>query len=197
MSDAWFERPVLTGQYVRLEPLSPAHAEGLFEASKDPEVWAWLSERQPTTAGEMGVLVERALADCERRVRLPWAQIDTATGEVAGTTSYYEATPSHRGLCIGHTWLGARWQRTGVNTEAKLLLLGRAFDELGAIRVGWHTHVRNARSRAAIERLGAAFEGVHRKHRIRPDGSVRDTAVYGMTDDDWPAAAAALRARLR
>ncbi|MFF4238619.1 GNAT family N-acetyltransferase [Actinomadura geliboluensis] len=197
MSDAWFERPVLTGQYVRLEPLSPAHAEGLFEASKDTEVWAWLSERQPTTAGEMGVLVDGALADCERRVRLPWVQIDTATGEVAGTTSYYEVTPSHRGLCIGHTWLGARWQRTGLNTEAKLLLLGRAFDELGAIRVGWHTHVRNARSRAAIERLGAAFEGVHRKHRIRADGSVRDTAVYGMTDDDWPAAAAALRARLR
>lgn len=197
MSDAWFERPVLTGQYVRLEPLSPAHAEGLFEASKDPEVWAWLSERQPTTAGEMGVLVERALADCERRVRLPWVQIDTATGEVAGTTSYYEVTPSHRGLCIGHTWLGARWQRTGINTEAKLLLLGRAFDELGAIRVGWHTHVRNARSRAVIERLGAAFEGVHRKHRIRADGSVRDTAAYGMTDDDWPAAAAALKARLR
>lgn len=197
MSDAWFERPVLTGQYVRLEPLSPAHAEGLFEASKDPEVWAWLSERQPATAGEMGVLVDRALADCERRVRLPWVQIDTATGEIAGTTSYYEVTPSHRGLCIGHTWLGARWQRTGLNTEAKLLLLGRAFDELGAIRVGWHTHVRNARSRAAIERLGAAFEGVHRKHRIRPDGSVRDTAVYGMTDNDWPAAAAALKARLR
>ncbi len=197
MSDAWFERPVLTGQYVRLEPLSPAHAEGLFEASKDTEVWAWLSERQPTTAGEMGVLVDGALADCERRVRLPWVQVDTATGEVAGTTSYYEVTPSHRGLCIGHTWLGARWQRTGLNTEAKLLLLGRAFDELGAIRVGWHTHVRNARSRAAIERLGAAFEGVHRKHRIRADGSVRDTAVYGMTDDDWPAAAAALKARLR
>ncbi|MEU8340628.1 Protein N-acetyltransferase, RimJ/RimL family [Actinomadura meyerae] len=197
MSDAWFERPVLTGRHVRLEPLSPAHAEGLFEASKDPDVWAWLSERQPATAGEMSALVDRALADCERRVRLPWVQIDAVTGEVAGTTSYYEVAPSHRGLCIGHTWLGARWQRTGLNTEAKLLLLGRAFESLGAIRVGWHTHVRNARSRAAIERLGAAFEGVHRKHRIRADGSIRDTAAYGMTDDEWPAAAAALRARLR
>ncbi|MFB4305825.1 GNAT family N-acetyltransferase [Actinomadura sp. GTD37] len=197
MSDAWFERPVLTGRYVRLEPLSREHAGGLFEASKDPGVWTWLSERQPATAAEMGVLVDKALAHCERRLRLPWVQIDAATGDVAGTTSYYEVVPSHRGLCIGHTWLGARWHRTGLNTEAKLLLLGRAFDELGAIRVGWHTHVRNARSRAAIERLGASFEGVHRKHRILSDGSVRDTAAYGMTDDEWPAAARALRGRLR
>ncbi|MFA1543249.1 GNAT family N-acetyltransferase [Actinomadura monticuli] len=197
MSDAWFERPVLTGRHVRLEPLSPEHAGGLFEASRDPDVWTWLSERRPGTAGEMAALVGRALDECERRVRLPWVQIDAATGEVAGTTSYYEVAPSHRGLCIGHTWLGARWHRTAVNTEAKLLLLGRAFDELGAIRVGWHTHVRNARSRAAIERLGASFEGVHRKHRIRADGSIRDTAAYGMTDDEWPAAARALRERLR
>ena len=197
MSDAWFERPVLTGRHVRLEPLSREHTEGLFEASKDPDVWTWLSERQPATVDEMAVLVGNGLDECERRVRLPWVQIDATTGEVAGTTSYYEVAPSHRGLCIGHTWLGARWQRTAVNTEAKLLLLGRAFDELGAIRVGWHTHVRNVRSRAAIERLGASFEGVHRKHRIRPDGSVRDTAAYGMTDDEWPAAAEALRERLR
>lgn len=197
MTDAWFERPVLTGRYVRLEPLTREHAEGLFEASKDPGVWTWMNERQPATVAEMRALVDQALALCERRFRLPWAQLDAATGEVAGTTSYYEIIPSHRGLCIGYTWLGARWHRSGLNTEAKLLLMGRAFDDLGAMRVGWHTHVRNGRSRAAIERLGATLEGVHRKHRIRADGSIRDTAAYGMTDDDWPAAAAALRARLR
>ncbi|MCP9950712.1 GNAT family N-acetyltransferase [Actinomadura madurae] len=197
MSDEWFERPVLTGRYVRLEPLSDEHAEGLFAASQDPAVWTWLSERRPTTVAQMRVLVGKALAACERGLRLPWAQIDVSTGKVAGTTSYYEIVPSHRGLCIGHTWLGSRWHRTAVNTEAKLLLMGRAFDDLGAMRVGWHTHVRNARSRAAIERLGASFEGVHRKHRILADGSVRDTAAYAMTDDDWPAAAARLRARLR
>ncbi|MGH3241285.1 MAG: GNAT family N-acetyltransferase [Spirillospora sp.] len=197
MSDAWFERPVLTGRYVRLEPLTAEHAEGLFEASKDPVVWRWLSERQPASADEMRTQVGRALAMCGRRLRLPWAQIDIATGEVAGTTSYYEIVPVHRGLCIGYTWLGSRWQRSGFNTEAKLLLMERAFDVLGAIRVGWHTHVRNDRSRAAIERLGASFEGVQRKNRIREDGSIRDTAAYAMTDDDWPAAAGALRARLR
>ncbi|WP_149259029.1 GNAT family N-acetyltransferase [Actinomadura sp. K4S16] len=197
LSGAWFERPVLTGRYVRLEPLAAEHSDGLFEASKDPGLWTWMNERQPAGAADMRALVDTALAACERGLRLPWVQIDAVTGEVAGMTSYYEISPSHRGLCIGHTWLGARWHRTGLNTEAKLLLMGRAFGDLGAIRVGWHTQVRNERSRAAIERLGASFEGVHRKHRIRADGSIRDTAAYAMTDDEWPAAERALRARLR
>jgi N-acetyltransferase len=197
MSDEWFAQPVLTGRYVRLEPLSLDHVDGLFEASKDPSVWTWLSERQPASADAVHTMVSKALLARDKGLRLPWAQIDAVTGEVAGTTSYYEITPKDRGLCIGHTWLGARWQRTGFNTESKLLLLQRAFDDLGAIRVGWHTHARNERSRAAIQRLGASFEGIHRKHRIRQDGSIRDTAVFGMTDDDWPEASEALRARLR
>jgi RimJ/RimL family protein N-acetyltransferase len=197
MSNEWWGQPALTGRYVRLEPLSLEHVDGLFEASKDPSVWTWLSERQPADAAAVHTMVSKALIARDKGVRLPWAQIDVATGEVAGTTSYYEIAPKDRGLCIGHTWLGARWQRTGVNTESKLLLLQRAFDDLGAIRVGWHTHVRNERSRAAIQRLGASFEGIHRKHRIREDGSIRDTAVFAMTDDDWPDAARALQAKLR
>lgn len=192
----WFDIPVMTGRHVRLEPLTMEHADGLFAASGDPAVWRWQSDLQPRDAADVRALVRRALDARDRGLRLPWAQIDVATGEVAGTTSYYELSPKDRGLCIGYTWLGARWQRTGINTESKLLLLERAFDELKAIRVGWHTHVRNERSRAAIERLGASFEGVHRKHRVRADGSIRDTAVYGMTDDDWAEAGPALRARL-
>jgi RimJ/RimL family protein N-acetyltransferase len=197
MSDEWFARPVLTGRYVRLEPLSLDHVDGLFEASKEPSIWTWKSEHQPASVDAMRAWVEKALDGCERGLRLPWAQVDVATGEVAGSTSYYEIAPHDRGLCIGHTWLGARWQRTGFNTESKLLLLQRAFDDLGAIRVGWHTHIRNERSRAAIERLGASFEGIHRKHRVLADGSIRDTAAYAMTDDDWPEASEALRAKLR
>ncbi|MEV4258975.1 GNAT family protein, partial [Spirillospora sp. NPDC049652] len=197
MNDAWYERPVLTGRYVRLEPLSQEHAEGFLEAGKDAEVWRWLGSRQPADLAGMRAFVADALAAYERRERVPWAQIDAATGEVAGTTSYYEIAPAHRNLYIGHTWIGARWQRTGVNTESKLLLLERAFDELGAVRVGWHTDRLNERSRAAIQRLGASFEGFHRKHRLRPDGTFRDTAVYAMIDTEWPEAGAALRARLR
>ncbi|MFC6885716.1 MULTISPECIES: GNAT family N-acetyltransferase [Actinomadura] len=197
MSDTWFDRPVLNGRYVRLEPLAPEHAEGLLAAGKDPGVWTWLSMRQPADVAGMRALVEKMLAAYELRAQVPWVQLDAATGEVAGTTSYYEVDPVNRAVAIGHTWLGAPWHRTGVNTESKLLLMGRAFEDLGAVRVVWHTHIRNERSRAAIQRLGASFEGIHRKHRLLADGTYRDTATYSMIDTEWPEARAALRARLR
>ncbi|MGW0564251.1 GNAT family N-acetyltransferase [Streptomyces sp. NPDC003016] len=195
-SSAWFERPTLTGRYVRLEPLTTGHAEGLFEALKDPAVWTWLSKKQPAGAAGMRKIVEGLLAKQEKGDSVALAQIDVATGEVAGSTSYYEIEPAHRGIAIGSTWLGSRFQRTGINTEAKLLLLGRAFDGLGARRVTWHTDHRNERSQRAIERLGARREGVLRGHRTRPDGTVRDTVVYSMLCDEWPPAREALTARL-
>ena len=102
-------------------------------------------------------------------------------------TSLYEINPALRTLAIGHTWLGRKWWRTGANTESKLLLLEYAFDILGAARVVWHTDIYNERSQAAIARLGATREGVLRKHRIRRDGSWRDSVQFSMTDDDWPA----------
>lgn len=197
MSDAsWFDRPVLAGKHVRLEPLAAEHAEGLFRAGADPAVWTWLNLLQPSDVAGASAQIDAALAQYERRERLPYALVVAGTGEIAGTTSFYDLAPAHRGLCVGHTWVGTPWQRTALNTEAKLLLLTRAFDELGALRVCWHTHSRNARSRAAIERLGGRFEGIVRKDKIRPDGSVRDTAQYSMIDEEWPAAKAALAARL-
>jgi len=180
----WFDRPVMTGPHVRLEPLTEDHAEGLLAAGEDPAIWTWLSVPQPTTLDEMRAFVTKALADPNRRA---WVQLDPRTGEVAGTTSYYEIDPVHRAVYIGHTWIGARWQRTGLNTNSKLLLIGRAFDDLGAHRVGWHTDMLNTRSRAAISRLGATFEGSLRAHRVRPDGTLRDTAVYSVTAPEWPA----------
>ncbi|ONI81883.1 GNAT family N-acetyltransferase [Saccharothrix sp. ALI-22-I] len=185
----WYDRPALIGDHVRLEPLTPDHAEGLHEAGKDPDVWTWLSARQPTTVEDTRAYIERRLTDPTSVV---WAQIDPRTNEVAGTTSYYEIDPKHRGLYIGHTWIGTRWQRTALNTNAKFLLLRRAFEDLGAHRVGWHTDLRNERSQKAIERLGATREGVLRVHRVRPDGTLRDTVVYSMTAAEWPA----LKARL-
>lgn len=196
MSNVWFDRPVLTGRRVRLEPLSAEHAEGLFRAGADPRVWTWLNSRRPADAAGMRAMVEEMLTAHEARRQVPWAQIDLATGEVAGTTSYHDIEPWHRGLCIGHTWIGTRWQRTGLNAEAKLLLLERAFDELGALRVAWWTHHRNERSQRAIERLGARHEGVLRGHRILPDGSIRNTMVYSIIEEEWPAAREALRARV-
>lgn len=183
MSTEWHHRPVLTGRHVRLEPLTEDHADGLLAAGKDPEVWKWLSVHQPTTSAQAHEMVAAVLAD---PTRLAWVQIATANDEVAGTTSYYEIDPRHRGLYIGHTWIGSRWQRTGLNTDAKLLLLARAFDVLGAHRVGWHTDLRNVQSQRAVERLGATREGVLRAHRIRPNGTLRDTVVYSVTAAEWP-----------
>ena len=192
MSD-WSTQPTLSGEHVRLEPLTAGHAKGLFEASADPGIWTWLSVRQPADVPAMERFVERALADPARR---PFAQIDVASGRVAGTTSYYQVVEQHRILSIGHTWIGADWQRTGLNTESKLFLLTHAFETLGAQRVSWETDVRNLRSQRAIERLGALREGVLRAHRIRPDGSSRDTVTYSMLAAEWPGAKARLNERL-
>jgi RimJ/RimL family protein N-acetyltransferase len=117
-------------------------------------------------------------------------------GEVAGTSSFYEVDPVQRSVAIGYTWLGRRWWCSGHNTESKLLMLTHAFDTLGAARVVWHADIFNTRSQAAIERLGAGREGVLRKHRIRRDGSWRDTVQFSMIDDDWPKVRAALVGRL-
>ncbi|HEY1177389.1 MAG TPA: GNAT family protein [Phytomonospora sp.] len=192
----WFDRPVLAGAHVRLEPLSPDHAEGLFAASGDPGIWSWLRHRQPSTVDEMRAIVAGSLAAHAAGKTVPWVQLDASSGEVAGTTSYHDVEAADRGLCIGGTWIGAKWQRTGVNTEAKLLLLDRAFGDLGAERVAWHTDDRNERSQRAIERLGAVRDGVLRRHRLRPDGTFRDTVVYSIIAEEWPAARERLVAKL-
>ncbi|GAA1313840.1 N-acetyltransferase [Planotetraspora silvatica] len=197
MSSAYFDRPVLTGRYVRLEPLTLQHAEGLLEAGKDPEVWTWLNNGQPTDLAAMRAYVTRLLTMHEAGTLTPWARIDIRTGEPAGVTTYHDLTPKDRALHIGSTWIGGRWHRTGLNTEAKLMLLERAFDTLGVLRVGWMTHHNNLRSQRAIERLGAQREGVLRNHKTMPDASQRNTVVYSMIDSEWPAARDALRARLR
>ncbi|SDI09048.1 Protein N-acetyltransferase, RimJ/RimL family [Actinokineospora alba] len=189
----WQHRPTLTGSYVHLAPLTERHCPGLFEAGKEPSIWTWLSTRQPQSLADTERMVAAALAD---PTRLPLVQLDAVTGEVAGTTSFYEIDERNRGLYIGHTWIGARWQRTALNTEAKLMLLRWAFDHLGALHVGWHTDLRNERSQRAIERLGATREGVLRAHKIRTDGTLRDTVVYSVTAEEWPAVRSGLEARL-
>lgn len=201
----WYALPVRSGRLIRLEPLAIEHAAGyLAAATETPEsaaIFAWMNlpsavGSQPVTLDDARAHIYAALAARTRGERLAYAQIDARTGAVAGTTSLYEVNPAAQTLAIGHTWLGRSWWRTGHNTESKLLLLSYAFDDLGAARVVWHTDIYNTRSQAAIERLGATREGVLRKHRIRRDGSWRDTVQYAMTDDDWPAAKARLEAFL-
>lgn len=189
----WSAQPVLRGKHVHLEPLTPEHAEGLHKASADPAIFTWLSIRQPKDVAETAKLVDAIL---NQPGRLAWAQIDARTGEVAGTTSYYQIDSTHRNLHIGYTWIGRDWQRTALNTEAKLLLLQRAFVDLEANRVAWETDINNERSQRAIERLGAQREGVLRAHRVRPDGTLRDTVLYSLTRPEWPEVRNALTSRV-
>jgi RimJ/RimL family protein N-acetyltransferase len=200
-ADAWYALPVLEGVLVRLEPLTVEHAPGYLAAAGTgadaEEVFRWLNPSgtlgAPASLDEARTHIMTALAARARGERFPYAQVDVASGLVIGTTSYYDVVPAVRTIAIGHTWLGRRWWRTGRNAESKLLMLTHAFDTLGAARVVWHTDVNNVRSREAILRLGATEEGLLRKHRIRRDGSWRDTVQFSMTDDDWPAARERLR----
>jgi RimJ/RimL family protein N-acetyltransferase/nitroimidazol reductase NimA-like FMN-containing flavoprotein (pyridoxamine 5'-phosphate oxidase superfamily) len=192
----WLEPATLRGKHVTLEPLDESHVDGLFAATADDDVWSWLSHHRPVDRDAMAAIVTTALEASHAGSRVPWVQRDATTGQVIGTTSFYAADPGNRSVAIGHTFIGRPWWRTGVNTESKLLLLGRAFDDLDAVRVEWHTDIRNVRSQRAIERLGASREGILRRHRQRPDGSWRDTVLYAMTADEWPAARRRLSDRL-
>ncbi|WP_410812938.1 bifunctional pyridoxamine 5'-phosphate oxidase family protein/GNAT family N-acetyltransferase [Micromonospora sp. 067-2] len=192
----WHDPAPIAGEHVRLEPLDLAHADELHAATADDEVWRHLGVARPAEPAGTAEVIAAALAAQQRGERVPWVQRCAVSGAVVGTTSYYEIDPERRAVAIGYTFLGRPWWRTAINTEAKLLLLSRAFDELGAVRVAWHTDVRNERSQAAIERLGATREGVLRMHRQRADGSWRDTVQYAMTVDEWPNAQARLRERL-
>lgn len=190
----WDETPQLDGEHVRLEQLQPEHAAGVLGASDDDEVFTWQAFARPTDIDAAQKLVELYTDRTDVR---SWAQVDRGSGAVAGLTTYYDIDPRQRTVAIGSTWLGRRFWRTGINTEAKLLLLRRAFDDLGCARVVWHVDIRNERSQAAVERIGGVREGVLRKHKIRRDGSWRDTVLYSMTDDEWPAARDRLEARLQ
>lgn len=194
MAVDWYEPKVLTdpglagGQpRLRLEPLSTDHAAQFLAAAEDhaDDVFAHLSHRPPQDLAEATAIIERLNAADDQ---LPYAQIIIDSGEFAGTTSFYEINPSLRALAIGHTWIAHRWWRSWLNTTSKLTMLTRAFEGLGAERVVWHTDIRNTRSQQAIQRLGAQREGVLRHHKIRPDGSWRDTVQFAMIAEEWPAA---------
>ena len=192
----WQTPVVLEGRHVRLEPLTPGYVPALFEALDDEEVWRHIPFPRPRTPDDLAEDVAGVLRGQWQGHRSAWAQVDPVTGAVIGMTTYHDIDTDLRAVAIGHTMVGRPWWRTGVNTEAKLLLLERAFDVLGAERVSWHTDVRNERSQRAIARLGASRDGVIRRHRKRPDGTWRDTVVFALTVDEWPAVARRLRDRL-
>jgi RimJ/RimL family protein N-acetyltransferase len=191
--EAW-SVPVLEGRIVRLEPLAREHEDALWEASRDPRTWQWLSIVQPQTREEWHAYVYGALRAREAGTELPL--VTQRDGAVVGSTRFLALRPEHRSVEIGWTWLHPSAWNTGANVEAKLLQLTHAFETWGCRRVELKTDAQNERSRRALESLGATFEGVHRKHMLVRGGENRDSAWYAVTDDDWPGVRARLEARL-
>jgi RimJ/RimL family protein N-acetyltransferase len=188
--------PTLEGELVRLEPMAREHEDGLWEASRDERTWAWLSILRPRTRAEMKEFVDAALASAAAGAELPLVTIRRADGRVVGSTRFLALRPEHRSVEIGWTWLHPDAWGTGINVEAKLLMLEHAFERLGCLRVELKTDARNERSRGAMAALPARFEGVHRKHMLVRGGERRDSAWYSVLDDEWPAVRANLRRRL-
>jgi RimJ/RimL family protein N-acetyltransferase len=180
-------RPItLEGQLVRLEPLSEAHAPGLAEVGLEPEIWRHMLYGNVDSEAKLLAFVQDILARQARGTDLPFTVVHRQTGKPIGCTRYMSISVADRGLEIGGTWYGRAYQRTGVNTECKYLLLRHAFETWGCIRVQLKTDLNNTRSQAAIERIGATREGVLRNHMLRPDGSIRHSVIYSIIDTEWP-----------
>ena len=196
-----YARPVflvpvtLTGRHVSLTPLERSDVDGLAAASADGDL-ASLQYTAVPSPETMAAWVETCLERRESDTFQPFVARRLDTGAIIGMTTFCNVAPEHRHVEIGHTWNAASSQRTGTNTESKLLLLGHAFDTLDAIAVEFRTHWLNHQSRRAIERLGAKPDGVLRNHQLMPDGSFRDTACYSILPHEWPAIRAELQRKL-
>ncbi|NEK19913.1 GNAT family N-acetyltransferase [Rhizobium leguminosarum] len=183
---AALEATTLLGRYVDLVPLTHEHHDGLAEAAKDGNLWELWYTGVPAPDA-MSAHIERCLGLQDSGVLLPFAVIDKTSERVAGMTTYLNIDIAGPRLEIGGTWYANHFQRTPLNTEAKLLLLSHAFDGLDCLAVEFRTHFLNHQSRRAIERLGAKLDGVLRQHMRMRNGTLRDTCVYSIIPSEWPA----------
>lgn len=187
---AWLDRITLCGAHVSLAPLSRDHLDGLRAAAGDGELWRIWYTFVPRP-DDVEKEIARRLDLEQKGTMLPFTVFD-ASGAIAGMTTFLNADETNRRVEIGATWYARRVQRTGLNTEAKLLLLTHAFERLGCIAVEFRTSWFNRESRRAIERLGAKLDGVLRNHMLHANGTRRDTCVYSIVDGEWPAVKANL-----
>ena len=187
---------VLAGTHVRLEPLEQRHADDLVDAAADPLIWRWLPV-QVTSRADLERWIDEALAAAAAGTEQAFAVVDVPTGRAVGSTRYMDIAPAHKGVEVGWTWYARSAWGGVVNPESKLLLLTHAFEGWGAIRLYLKTDSLNERSRSAIARLGAKYEGDLRNHRIRPDGTYRHSSYYSILDTEWPAVKLSLQERVR
>jgi RimJ/RimL family protein N-acetyltransferase len=173
---------VLSGDKLRLEPLSQDHAQGLYNRGRAAADWAYMPRSCFIDLADTRQWIDEAL---QAPAQLSFAIVESGKNKAVGSTRYLNIRPEDRSLEIGWTWLGQEWQRTGVNTQVKLLLLSHAFERLGCVRVEFKTDARNARSQRALERMGATREGVLRNHMIVQGDYVRDSVYFSVIDQDW------------
>ena len=185
----------LAGHSIRLEPLRIGHTPALFLASLHPELWR-LQPAPMATEDDMRRYVQTALGDQQRGSGLPFVIIDSATDRVIGSTRFMDIALAHFRLEIGATWLTPAHQRSGANSEAKLLLLSHVFENLGIKRVVFKTEVLNKQSRRALARIGAVEEGTFRQHLYTTSGRARDMVYFSILENEWPGVKAALIHRL-
>jgi RimJ/RimL family protein N-acetyltransferase len=185
----------LEGQLVRLEPLVEEHREPLRSVAGYPEIWEWIDRRVTETEEGFETWFDGRLLARKMGEESTFATL-SAGGDPLGSSSYLAPRPIHDGVEIGWTWLTPAAWRSGANVEAKLLMFGFAFEELGCMRVELKTDARNERSRGAMEALPAKFEGIFRKHMRMPVTGVRDSAYFSVVDDEWPSVRQNLEARL-
>jgi RimJ/RimL family protein N-acetyltransferase len=177
---------LLEGNAVILEPLSLQHLDGLCAVGLDPWLWR-ITMTHIGTRDEMKAYIETALAWHEAKTALPFAIIEKKSGTVVGSTRFANIDHANRRAEIGWTWIARPWQRSAINTEAKLLLLTHAFERMECIRVEFKTDSINEQSRNALLRIGAREEGILRNHMITPTGRVRHSVYYSIVADEWPA----------
>src|ERR1700755_434381 len=190
----WPDPVTLRGEHARLEPLSHDHLAGLVEAVKDGELFKLWYTAVPKPE-DMGKEIDRRLGLREAGSMLPFTVFDAA-GKIAGMSTYMNIDAANRRVEIGSTWYAKRVQRTPLNTQCKLLLLGHAFEAIDCIAVEFRTHFFNHQSRRAIERLGGKHDGLLRSHQIAAAGSLRDTVVFSIIAAEWPAVRAHLNFQL-
>ncbi|MDQ6795063.1 MAG: GNAT family N-acetyltransferase [Chloroflexota bacterium] len=186
MAARWAKPVTLEGRIVRLEPMSRAHLDGLAEVALDPELWRWTIAR-PTDRASLEAWMATAMDGAAAGTEVPFVTVERASGRPIGSSRYMNIVPEHRRLEIGWSWVATDWQRGGANREAKLLMLGHAFEALDCNRVEFKTDSLNERSRRALLGIGATFEGIFRNHMIMPDHRLRHSAYYSVIDTEWPA----------
>jgi N-acetyltransferase len=176
----------LIGMRAELVPLAESHIDALYEAGNYPEIWTWWPMRI-TSHDDMKQLVQIFLQAQQQGIGYPFTIIDQSGGQIVGMTRLHNISHENRSLEIGKTWLTPSTWGTHLNTECKYLLLRHCFETIDVVRVQLKTDVRNIRSQRAIQRLGAVKEGVLRHHWIMPDGHLRDSVVYSILAEEWPA----------